>query len=144
NNLAKILSLWEKTPSGDSDLPSKPDPPPKDGNSPPKDRNSRTSKLGSLWSIKSEDITIPKSIAEALRQNHYNLLRHWSKNGVDLESPADHYDYTCSVETRRTLDRILWRFLTTFYDDLISELDDTKQRCSTAENAGVAFAFNII
>jgi hypothetical protein len=121
----------------DNDLPSVPDPP-------PKDRNSRTSKLGSLWSIKSEDITIPKSIAETLKQNHCNLLRHWSKNGVDLKSPADHYDYTCSVEARRTLDRILWRFLTTFYYDLISELDATKHRSSTTENGGVAFAVTVI
>jgi len=48
------------------------------------------------------------------------------------------------VETRRTLDRILWRFLTTFYYDLISELDAIKQRSSTTENGGVAFAVTVI
>ncbi len=109
----------------------------------PKDRNSRTYKFSSLWSIRSEDISIPQNVAEALKQNHYNLLRQ-SKNGVDLQSPADHYEYTCTVETGRTLDRILWRFLTTFYCDLISELDDTKQRSSRTENGGVAFAVAVI
>jgi hypothetical protein len=122
------LSLWEKTLSGDSGLLSKPNPP-------PKDRNSRTFKLSSLWSTKSDDITIPDGVVEALKQSHCNLLRHWPKNEVALQSPADHYEYTCSVETRRTLDRILWRFLTTSYHDIIQELN---------QQDGLAFVVAVI
>ncbi|KAF8862764.1 hypothetical protein BDZ45DRAFT_182906 [Acephala macrosclerotiorum] len=144
NNLAKILASWENTLSKDSNSGSQPNPPPKGGNSSPKDRNSRTCKLGSLWSIQPKDISIPQSVAEVLKQNHCNLLRQSSKNGVDLQSPADYYEYTCNVETGRTLDKILWRFLTTFYYDLISELDATKQRLSTTENGGVAFVVAVV
>jgi hypothetical protein len=45
------------------DSGSEPNPPPRGENSSPKDRNSRTSKLGSLWSIESKDIGIPESVA---------------------------------------------------------------------------------
>jgi hypothetical protein len=48
------------------------------------------------------------------------------------------------VETGRTLSKILWRFLTTFYYDLISELDATKQRLSTTKNSGVAFVVAVV
>jgi len=48
------------------------------------------------------------------------------------------------VETGRTLDRILWRFLTTFYHDLISELDAAKLRFSATKNGGVAFVVAVI
>jgi hypothetical protein len=48
------------------------------------------------------------------------------------------------METRRTLDRILWRFLTTFYYDLILELDATKQRFSATQNDGFAFVVAVI
>jgi len=48
------------------------------------------------------------------------------------------------VETGRTLDRILWRFLTTSYYDIISELDGTKQRCSIIEDGGIAFIVAVI
>jgi hypothetical protein len=104
----------------------------------PKDWNSRKSKLGSLWSIKSKDIGIPESVAEALKQAYCNLLHESSQKGFDLRSL---YEYTWSVEARRAtlLDRILWRLLTTHYYDYISELDGTKQRLSPAENRGVAF-----
>jgi hypothetical protein len=108
----------------------------------PKNSNSRTSKLGLLWLIRSKDIGIPKSVAEVLKA-HCKLLYQSLKNGFDLRSLVDHYKYTCSIEERRatasSLDRILWRFLTTQYYDYILELDGTKQRCSTAENGGVAF-----
>lgn len=102
----------------------------------PKDRNSRTSKLGSLWSIKSKDLGILKSVVEALKQDYDSLLR--------IQSPVDHYEYTCNVETRRELNKVLWRFLTTLYCDLISELDATRQRCSTTENNGVATVVAVI
>jgi hypothetical protein len=137
-------SSSEDTLSQESNSGSQPNPPPKDGNSSPKDRNSRISKLSSLWSIQSKDINIPMSVAEALKQDHCNLLRQSSKNGVDLQSPSDYYEYTCTVETGRTLDKILWRFLTTVYYDLISELDGTEQRLSTTENGGVAFVVAVI
>jgi hypothetical protein len=39
--------------------------------------------------------------------------------------------------TGRALDRILWRFLTIQYYDSISELNGTKQRCSTVKNSSV-------
>ena len=143
-NLAKILASWENTLSKDSNSGSQPNPPPEGGNSSPKDSNSVTSRLGSLWHIRSEDISIPKSVADALKQDYSNILRQPSKNGVDLQSPADHYEYTCAVETGRTLDRILWRFLTAFYYDLISGLDATKQRLSTTENGGLAFVVAVI
>ncbi|KAH6699909.1 hypothetical protein BKA61DRAFT_621262 [Leptodontidium sp. MPI-SDFR-AT-0119] len=143
-NLAKILASLENALSKDSSSGSQPNAPPKGGNSSPKDRNPGTSRLSSLWLIQSKDISIPKSVAEALKQEHCNILRQSSKNAVDLQSPVDHYEYTCAVETGRTLDRILWRFLTTFYYDLISEFDATKRQFSTIANGGVAFMVAVI
>jgi hypothetical protein len=134
NSLAEIVASWEDTPSNDEDSGS--EPPLHGRNSLPKDRNSRTSKLGSLWSIKSKDISIPESVAEALKQNYYSLLR--------VQSPAHYYEYTCNIETRRKLNSVLWRFLATLYCDLISELDATKQRCSWAKSGGVAIVVAVI
>lgn len=104
----------------------------------------RTYGLGSLWSIKAEDISIPSTVADALKQNHNNLLRQSSQDGVGLQSPSDYYEYTCNVETSRTLNKILWRFLTTCYYDLISELDASKRRLSLSESGGVAYVVAII
>jgi hypothetical protein len=134
NSLAEIVASWENTASNGEDSGS--EPPPQGRNSLPKDRNSRTSKLGSLWSIKSKDIGILKSVVEALKQSYYSLLR--------IQTPADHYEYTCSIESHRKFNRVLWRFLTTLYYDLISELDATKQRCSTTENGGIAIVVAVI
>lgn len=144
NNLTKILSSWENA----SLEVSHPKPglnrSSKGWNLSAKDRNSRTYKLGSLWSLQSQDINIPQHIAKVLKQNHRNLLRLSSSKGFELQSPSDYYDYTCNVETDRILCKILWRFLTTFYHDLISELDATKCRRSVAETGGVAFVVAVI
>jgi hypothetical protein len=48
------------------------------------------------------------------------------------------------METDRTVNKILWRFMTTIFYDLISELDATKQRISPIEHGGVAFMVAII
>lgn len=48
------------------------------------------------------------------------------------------------METDRILCKLLWRFLTTFYYDLISELDATRNLLSKAENAGIAFVVAVI
>jgi hypothetical protein len=133
DSLTEIVASWEDTSSNYEDAGSEPL---QSGNSLPKDRNSRTSKLGSLWSIKSKDISIHKSVVEALKQNFHSVLR--------TQSLADHYEYTCSVEIRRKLNRALWRFLTTLYYDLISGLDATKQRCSTTKNGGLTTVVVII
>ncbi|KAF5127188.1 hypothetical protein E5D57_008116 [Metarhizium anisopliae] len=144
NNLAKILASWENALSKNSISRSQSNQPPKGGISSVKDRNSPSYKLGSLWSIQSQDINIPHNVAEVLKQNHRNLLRQSSKNCVDLQSPSDYYEYTCNVETDRILGKILWRFLTTFYYDLISELDAKKNLLSKTENGGVAFVVSVI
>ncbi|EXU94821.1 hypothetical protein X797_012100 [Metarhizium robertsii] len=144
NNLAKILASWDKAISNNSISKSQSNKPPQDWIPTAKNRNSRSYKLGSLWSIQSQDINIPQKVAEVLKQNPRDVLRQWSKNGVDLQSPSDYYEYTCNVETDRILCRILWRFLTTFYYDLISELDATKNLLHKTENGGVSFVVAVI
>ena len=144
NNLAKIFASWENAISKDRSSRFLANRPPKDCNSLVRDRDSRTYKLSSLWSIQSQDIIIPQDVAEALKKNHLNLLCQRSKTGGELQSPADYYEYTCNVETDRILCKILWRFLTTFYYDLISELDATKNLLSKTENGGVAFVAAVI
>jgi hypothetical protein len=62
------------------------------------------------------------------------------KYAPGLSVPLWRNDYTCSVETRRRLDRTLWRFLASFFYDFVLELDATKHRSSTTESGGVAFA----
>lgn len=113
-------------------------------NPPPENRNSRAYKLRSLWAIQNSDFIVSESVAEALKQNRCSLWHRPADNALDFQSPMEYYEYTCNVETRRALDRILWRFLVTSYFDLISELDCTKQRLSTTENGGLAFAVSVI
>lgn len=63
---------------------------------------------------------------------------------MDLQSPADHYEYIYTVETGHILNRILWRFLTTSYYDFISELDTTRRRFAIVENGGLDFVVTVI
>lgn len=111
---------------------------------PPGNRNSRAYKLRSLWAIQNSDLKVSESVAEALKQNRCGLWHRPAAYGLDFQSPMEYYEYTCNVETRRVLDRILWRFLVTSYFDIISELDSTKQRLSTTEHGGLALAVSVI
>lgn len=108
----------------------------------PKDTNSRGYRKRALWSLQLDDFSIPQTVADALHKFH--LTRPSVRNNVVTESPADYYEYTCSVETDRLYNRILWRFLTTSYHDLISGIGNTVQRCSDPKNDGVAFVVNAI
>lgn len=140
----KILAASNITSTKESSLRSKHNLLPEGESSSLERRNSTISRFDSLWGLQSKDINIPKNVAEVLKQSYYNILHQPSKNGVGLQSPADHYEYTCAVETGRTLDRILWRLLTTFYYDFISERDATKRQFATIENGGVAFVVAVI
>jgi hypothetical protein len=48
------------------------------------------------------------------------------------------------MEIDRILNTILWRFLITFYYDLISEFNAIKHRLSMTENSGIAFIVAVI
>jgi hypothetical protein len=48
------------------------------------------------------------------------------------------------MEAGRTLNRILWRFLITFYYDFILELNAIKRRFSIVENGGLDFVVTMI
>ena len=112
---------------------------------PPKDnRNCPTYRLRPLLALESADIGLSDDVAEALKQSYCNLIHQSATtNNVPLLA-ADFYEYTCKVETRRKVDKILWRFLTSFYYELVSELDDTKQRLSKTDKGSVAFVVAVI
>lgn len=107
-------------------------------------KNSPTYRLRPLLALKSTDIGLSNDVAEALKESHCNLVHLSSNNGSVPQYAADYYEYTCKVEIRRKVDKILWRFITAFYYDLVSALDATKQRLSTTEDGGIAFVVAVI
>ena len=79
-----------------------------------------------------EDVDISPKVKKAFenwKEDPLSFLTlHRSPNHGAPMCPAEHYAYTCGIEARRESDRILWRFLTSFYHKLISELESTPRR----------------
>ncbi|KAK0120234.1 hypothetical protein ONS95_011640 [Cadophora gregata] len=97
-------------------------------------------RLGPLWGLQAKDFSITQDTLG-------NLLRFGigqSSNGVDPLPPSNHYQYTRNIRTALSVNRVIWRFLTTFYSDVILELGNTRRRLSNPDHAGVALVVGMI
>jgi hypothetical protein len=96
-----------------------------------------------LWEIKEEEVALPSNIAEPFERwkaDPSAFLRSDSSQ-VPL-SLKKHYDYALSVRTSTISNKILWRFITTAYYNVISERSQSDRYSITKE--AVAFAVAVI
>jgi len=59
-------------------------------------------------------------------------------------SPSSHYDYTRTVSTARSLHRIIWRYLTVFYHNTVTELSRRVQGFSDQKQLGSTYIVELI
>ena len=79
------------------------------------------SRLLPLWNLKEEDVALSSEIAESLEKwkaDPSSFLR--GDCSQIPSSPVEHYDYARRVQTSLASNKILWRFVTTTYYDIIS------------------------
>ncbi|KAI0526164.1 hypothetical protein F5B22DRAFT_146038 [Xylaria bambusicola] len=111
-----------------------------------KDPNDMSTKLRPLWEIRPEDVAIPSEIANAFKEwklDHLAFLRRKFSLGLQVpSSPDEHYCYTLNVQASLASDRILRRFLTTVYYDLISKHSQSDRNSIT--KVGVEFVAAVI
>ncbi|PVI06448.1 hypothetical protein DM02DRAFT_609645 [Periconia macrospinosa] len=111
-----------------------------------KDSNSETTRLRPLWEIQPEDVAIPSEIEkdfEGWKLDHLAFLQRESSSELRIpSSPGEHYQYTRSVQASLASNRILWRFLTTVYYDIVSEHSQSSRNSRT--KAGVEFVAAVI
>ncbi len=97
----------------------------------------------SLWEIKEEKIVLSSKITE--------LFERWkADSSVFLRSDSSqvstsltkHYDYALSVRTSIIFNKILWRFITTAYYDVISALSQSDRYFISKET--IAFVIAVI
>jgi hypothetical protein len=96
-----------------------------------------------LWEIKEEEVVLPSEIAEPFERwkaDPSAFLR--SDSSQVPSSLKEHYEYALSVRTSTVSNKILWRFITTVYYDVISALSQS-DRYSIAKEA-VVFVVAVI
>lgn len=96
-----------------------------------------------LWEVKEHDVALPSEIADSFERwkaNPSAFLR--SDSSEAPSSLTEHYNYALSVRTSAVCNRILWRFITTAYYDVISARSHSDRYPITKE--AVAFAVAVI
>jgi hypothetical protein len=95
------------------------------------------------WEIKEEEVALPSEIAESFEiwkaDPSAFLLSDSSQVPLSLK---EHYDYALSVRNSTISNKILWRFITTVYYDVISAQSQSDRYSITKE--AVAFAVAVI
>ena len=101
------------------------------------------SRLRSLWNLKEEDVALSSDIAESLEKwkaDPSSFLRGDSSHIPS--SPIEHYDYARRTQTSLASNKILWRFVTTTYYDIISVRSQSERYSITKEM--VAFVVAVV
>lgn len=96
-----------------------------------------------LWEIKEEEVALPLEITELFERwkaDPSAFLR--SDSSQVPTSLTEHYDYALSVRISTISNKILWRFITTAYYDVISALSQSDRYSITKE--AVAFVVAVI
>ena len=96
-----------------------------------------------LWEVKEHEIALASEIADSFERWKADpsvFLR--SSSPQALESLTEHYNYALSVRTSAVSNKILWRFITTAYYDVISARSPSDRYSITKE--AVAFAVAVI
>jgi hypothetical protein len=101
------------------------------------------SRLRPLWNLKEDDVALSSEIAESLEKwkaDPSSFLR-----GDCSQIPSslvEHYDYARRVQTSLASNKILWRFVTTTYYDIISVRSQSERYSITKEM--VAFVVAVV
>jgi hypothetical protein len=96
-----------------------------------------------LWEVKDEEVALPSEIADSFERWKADpsiFLR--SDSSQAPRSLTEHYNYALSVRTSAVSNKILWRFITTAYYDVISARSQSDRYSITKE--AVAFAVAVI
>jgi hypothetical protein len=96
-----------------------------------------------LWAVKEDEVALPSEIVdsfESWKADPSVFLR--SDSAQAPTSLMEHYNYALSVRTSAVSNRILWRFITTAYYDVISTRSPSDRYSVTKES--VAFAVAVI
>ncbi|KAF1366161.1 hypothetical protein EJ07DRAFT_150612 [Lizonia empirigonia] len=100
-------------------------------------------RIGRVWKIKKEDVVLPPEISESFETWKADPSAFLPNEGLQIpSSPREHYDYTLSLRNSIVVNRIRWRFITTAYYDVISDLS-TSTRCSITKEA-VAYVVAVV
>ena len=96
-----------------------------------------------MWKITKEDVVLPPEIAASFEMRKVNpsaFLR--IENSQTPSSLLEHYDYTVSLRDSIITNRIQWRFITTAYYDVMSDLSSSSRHSIT--KAAVGFVVAVI
>ena len=105
--------------------------------------SSEDPKLRPLWDLQAEDVALPPEIAgsfEKWKADPSTFLR--GNRSQVPSSPREHYDYTRCAQAALASNKILWRFVTTTYYDIISARSRSERYTITKE--AVAFVVAVI
>lgn len=94
-----------------------------------------------LWEIKEEEVALPSEIAEPFERWKVDPAAFLLSDSSQVPSSLkEHYDYALSVRTSTVSNKILWRFVTTAYYDVISALSQSDRYPITKEAAAFVVA----
>ena len=101
------------------------------------------SRLRPLWELKEDDVALPPEIAESFEKWKADPSAFICGDCSHIpSSPKEHYDYARRAQISLTSNKILWRFVTTTYYDIISLRSQSERY--TITNEVVAFVVAVI
>jgi hypothetical protein len=99
-------------------------------------------RLRPLWDIKDEQVALPPEIAEPFERWKADPSAFLRGNSSQVPlSLTEHYDYARSARTSTIANKILWRFITAAYYDVIFALSPSDRYFN---KGAVAFAVAVI
>lgn len=103
----------------------------------------KDSRLRPLWELEEKDVALPSAIAESFEKWKADPTAFVCGDCSHLpSSPTEHYNYARRAQTSLTSSKILWRFVTTTYYDIISVRSQSERYTITKEV--VAFVVAVI
>ena len=101
------------------------------------------SRLRPLWNLKEDDVALPSEIAKSFEKWKADPSAFVRRDCSHIpSSPVEHYDYARRSQTSLTSSKILWRFVTTIYYDIVSMRSQSDRYTITKEV--VAFVVAVI
>ena len=96
-----------------------------------------------LWNVQREDVTLPVALARSFERWKAEPLTFLQGESVPIPSSLkEHYDYALAVYTSTVSNKILWRFISTAYYDVISAHSRSERYSITKE--AVAFVVSVV
>lgn len=100
------------------------------------------SRLRPLWKLKENDVALPSEIVEPFERWKADPFAFVRGDCSHIpSSPVEHYDYARHAQTSLTSNKILWRFVTTIYYDIVSVWSQSERYAITKEVVAFVVAF---